>query len=303
MAAPVPAAVMAGDSRVGLACGIGAFTLWGLYPFYFKALAEVPALEIVLHRILWSSLVLAVLLLWQGAWPEVARTWRDRAMRGGLFATALLIAANWFAYVLAVTSGQVLDASLGYFMCPLVSVLLAVLVLKERLSRVQVAAVALVAFAVVMLIVAANVVPRIALFLAVSFALYGLYHKRLPVPPTVALFFECAMLVPAALLLLPWLAAQDGLVGPRAEPLTFFLLAMSGVVTVGPLLLFGMGAHRLRLSTVGLLQYIAPTMLFLQGVLIFGEPMDPWRLLAFVLIWTALALYSFESWRSAYRPA
>ena len=300
MSAPAEVRALPEDSRAGLAYAIGAFTLWGIYPFYFKALADVPALEIVIHRILWSSLLLVLILLLQGSWPALRRTVRDPALLRRLLVTTVLIATNWFAYVLAVTSGQVLDASLGYFMCPLVTVLLAVLILKERLSRTQILALALVAAAVLMLILALGVVPKIALFLAVTFGLYGLFRKRLPVPPTVALFLECALLVPVALLLLPWIAHQHGLVTPGERPWSFFLLAMAGVVTVGPLLLFGLGAHRLRLSTVGLLQYITPSMLFVEGVLFFREPLSPWRLLAFAMIWAALALYTRDSWRSAH---
>jgi chloramphenicol-sensitive protein RarD len=294
-----PAAAAGGDSREGLLCGAGAFVLWGIYPFYFKALAEVPALEIVVHRIVWSTPVLALLLLRGDGWAEVARTVRDWHLLRGLLATTLLIATNWLVYVLAVTGGQVLDASLGYYMCPLVSVVLGVVVLKERLTRVQIMAVGLVALAVVLLIATLGVVPKVALFLAASFGLYGLFRKRLPVAPAAALFLECALLLPVALLLLAWFAGRGELVGPAAAPWTFFLLAMAGVVTVGPLLLFGMGAKRLRLTTVGLLQYITPTMLLVEGVLWFGEALNPWRLLAFALIWAALALYTWEGLRQA----
>ena len=295
------AAEPAGDRRDGLLFGASAFTLWGLYPFYFKALAAVPALEIVVHRIVWSTLLLALLLQLQGGWHEVARALRDPALRRGLIATTVLIGANWFAYVLAVTGDQVLDASLGYFLCPLVSVGLGVLVLKERLSRAQMAALALMAAAVAMLVVTLGVVPKMALFLAVSFGLYGLLRKRLAVTPLAALFLECALLVPAALLVLPWLAGNGRLVTPSGDPSTFLLLMLAGAITVGPLLLFGLGAQRLRLSTVGLLQYITPSLLFVEGVLLFDEPLSPWRLLAFVLIWAALALYTAEGWRQRRR--
>jgi chloramphenicol-sensitive protein RarD len=291
----------AGESREGLLLGAGAFVLWGLYPFYFRALTQVPALEIVVHRIVWSTLVLALVVQAQNAWPEVRQAAHDPALRRRLLATTLLMATNWFAYVVAVTGGQVLDASLGYFMCPLVSVLLAVVVLKERLSRLQVAAVALMALAVAMLIVALGIVPRMALFLAVSFGLYGLFHKGLPISASAALFVECALLLPLGALVLVWLAAMGSLVGPESDPRAFILLLLAGVVTVGPLLLFGMGAQRLRLSTLGLLQYIAPTMLFVEAVFWFGEPLNPWRLATFVLIWAALGVYTADSWRRARR--
>lgn len=282
------------ESRAGLAMGAGAFALWGIYPFYFKALGDVPPLEIVAHRIFWSTLTLAPLIQLRGAWPAVLAALSDRRLRWGLAATTILIAANWFAYVVAVTSGQVLDASLGYFLCPLVNVALGVAVLKERLTPAQIAAVALAAAAVVLLIVALGIVPRLALFLAVSFGLYGLTRKRLPVDPLSALFLECALLLPAGLAVAFWLGFAGTSRTVEGETWTLVLLALSGIVTIGPLLLFGMGAKRLRLSTVGILQYIAPTMLFVEGVVWFGEPLNPWRLAAFVLIWTALVIYTID---------
>ena len=297
------AAPLGGDTREGLLLGAGAFALWGLYPFYFKALAHVSPLEIVVHRILWSSLLLALIIQARGGWRAVTTALFDRRLRLGLVTTTLLIAANWFVYVLAVTGDQVLDASLGYFLCPLVSVALGVMVLKERLTPGQTVSVALAAMAVVLLIVMLGIVPRIALFLAVSFGLYGLLRKRLPVDPLTALFLECALLIPAALVVAVWLAAAGALRTAEGEPWTLFLLFLSGIITVGPLLMFGMGAKRLRLSTVGLLQYIAPSMLFVEGVVWFGEPLNPWRLVAFVLIWTALVLYTADGWLRARRGA
>lgn len=282
------------DSRAGLIMAATAFTLWGVYPFYFKALGHVPPLEIVAHRILWSTLVLAPLMQARRAWQSVLAVLFDRQLRWGLGATTLLIASNWFAYVLAVTSGNVLDASLGYFLCPLVNVALGVAFLKERLSRRQTAAVALAAAAVLMLIVALGVVPKTALFLAISFGLYGLVRKRLPVDPATALFLECALLIPAGLAIALWLAAAGDLRSLDGDPWTLLLLMASGFVTVVPLLLFGMGAKRLRLSTIGILQYIAPSMLFFEGVLWFGEPLNPWRLAAFIMIWGALVIYSLD---------
>ena len=201
------------DSREGLLLGAAAFALWGIYPFYFKALGDVPPLEIVAHRIFWSTLVLAPLIQWRRGWPLVAAALFDRRLRWGLAATTVLIAANWFVYVLAVTNGQVLDASLGYFLCPLVNVALGVLVLKERLTPAQFAAVGLAAAAVVLLIAALGIVPRIALFLAISFGLYGLAKKRLPIDPLSALFLECALLIPAGIVVALWL----GLHGRRAH--------------------------------------------------------------------------------------
>jgi chloramphenicol-sensitive protein RarD len=291
------------DSRAGLLMGAGAFGLWGLYPFYFKALGHVPALEIVAHRIFWSTLVLAAIIHLRRSRPAVVAALLDPRLRWGLAGTTALVASNWFAYVLAVTSGNVLDASLGYFLCPLVNVALGVLVLKERLTPAQIAAVTLAALAVILLIVTLGIVPKLALFLAISFGLYGLARKRLAVDPTTALFLECALLIPAGIAVVLWLRLADSLRTPEGDAWTLFLLSLSGIVTVGPLLLFGMGAKRLRLSTVGILQYIAPTMLFVESVLWFGEPLNPWRLVAFALIWGALVIYSADSILRARQPA
>ena len=291
------------DSRAGLLMAASAFTLWGVYPFYFKALGHVPPLEIVAHRIFWSTLVLAPLIHLRRAWPEVMATLSDRKLRWGLSATTLLIATNWLVYVVAVTSGNVLDASLGYFLCPLVNVALGVAFLKERLSRAQLAAVALAGAAVVLLIVMLGIVPKMALFLAISFGLYGLAKKRLPVDPNTALFLECALLIPVGVGITLWLALAGSLQTLEGEPWTIVLLALSGFVTVGPLLLFGMGAKRLRLSTIGVLQYIAPSMLFLEGVLWFGEPLNLWRLVAFMMVSMALVIYTVDGVFRARKPA
>lgn len=289
----MPAAA-AGLSRTGLACAAGAFALWGLYPFYFKALAHVPALEIVVHRAIWSTAVLVVIVNGRRAWPEVRQALIDPQRRRGILVTTALIAANWLAYVVAVTTGQVLEASLGYFLCPLVNVVLGVTILGERLTRAHMAAVGLAAAAVLMVVTALGIVPKLALFLAVTFGLYGLMRKRVAVDPLAALFLECALLVPVALALGAWLLAAGSLHTVTADPLTLVLLVMAGMVTVGPLLLFGYGAKRLPLSIVGLFQYITPSILFIEGITFFGEPLDPWRLGAFALIWTGLAIYSWD---------
>lgn len=302
-AIPASVAAAARETRLGLAQGVAAFTLWGLYPFYFKALAHVPAAEIVAHRIVWSALLLALFLPGGGRWAAAARVLADRRTLAWLAATTALIGANWLAYVLAVTGGQVLDASLGYFLCPLVNVALGVAVLKERLSPTQVAAVALAAGAVLLLVWQGGVVPKVALFLAATFGVYGLLRKRLPVDAATGLLVECVLALPLAAGIALWLGATGGLRSPGADAGTWALLLASGFVTVGPLLLFAMGTKRLPLATLGLLQYIAPSMLFLLATLVFGEPLDPWRLAAFVLIWLALALYTADGAMRSRRQA
>ncbi len=287
-------AAAARESRIGLIAGVGAFTLWGLYPFYFKALAGTPALEIVAHRIVWSVALLACALPFAGRWRALVNALRTPATLGWLAVTTVLISANWLVYVLAVTGGQVLDASLGYFLCPLVNVALGVLVLKERLTPAQTAAVALAAAAVLVPVWQLGAVPKIALFLAVSFGVYGMLRKRLAVDAATGLLIECVLALPLSAGIVIWLGVSGGLRSPGADGWTWALLLLSGFVTAGPLLLFTMGARRMPLATLGLLQYIAPSMLFLEGALVFGEPVEPSRLAAFVLIWVALALYTAD---------
>lgn len=281
----------------GLVAGAGAYLLWGLFPFYFKALATIPPLEIVAWRVVLSVVALVPLLPLGSATAEVRSALADRRTMLPLVAAALLLAGNWLVYVLAVIGGQVLDASLGYFLCPLVMVALGVLVLGERPTGLLLAAVALAALAVLLLMVGLGVVPRVALFLAVSFGLYGLLRKRLPVGAVAGLFLECLLTLPLALLYLGWLAVGPGLAFPTGGRATDLLLLAAGVVTVAPLLLFGIGARRLTLTTVGLLQYIAPSLIFIEGAWLFGEPLSPWRLVSFALIWLALALATLDGLR------
>lgn len=282
----------------GLAAGISAYVLWGLFPFYFHLIREIDPLEIVGWRILLSSLTLALLLPIGGQARDMMTALRDRHLMRLLLPAALLLFGNWLAYVLAVTGGHMLDASLGYFMCPLVMVALGVFVLREPLTPLQLAAIALVVAAIALLIVALGVVPKLALFLAVSFGLYGLIRKRAPVGAVVGLLIECLLTLPLALALLLWIGlGDDGLAVPSGRIGLDLLVLASGAITVAPLVLFGYGARRLPLTTVGLLQYIAPSMIFIEGVWLFGEAMSLWRLVAFSMIWAALALYTVDGWR------
>jgi chloramphenicol-sensitive protein RarD len=279
----------------GIAIAAACFTLWGLYPFYFRELAPVGPFEIVAHRIVWSVVFLGCLVPFGGRARELVATLRDRRRMATLALTALIILANWFVYVLAVVSGQVLDASLGYFLGPLVSVALGVIVLRERLSRVQAAAIALAALAVANLMWQLGVVPKIALFLGVSFSVYGLIRKRLPVSPATGLLVECLLTLPVAVATFVWLGSTTGLAFGRQGAWIDLLLLASGVATAGPLLLFNLGAKRVDYATIGVMQYIAPTMLFAESVLVFGEPLSFWRLVTFALIWAALALYTGDA--------
>lgn len=288
MTSPGPAA-----RRTGLRYGLAAYLAWGLLPLYFRALHAVPPLEILAHRIVWSVLLLAGLTTLLGRWPEVARplaTWPGRLT---LAATTVLISVNWGVYIWAVHAGRVLEASLGYFVNPLVNVLLGVLFLGEALSRRQQVAVGLAGVGVAVLVVSAGRLPWVALVLAVSFGFYGLLRKRARVDAVAGLFSETALLAPLAAALLVVLARRgEGHLG--AAPATSALLVAAGLVTALPLIWFAVGVQRLRLSTIGLLQYLAPTMQFSIAVFVFGEPFTAAHGVAFACIWASLALYTAD---------
>ena len=270
--------------------GLGAYFLWGALPIYFKALGGVGSVEIVAHRVLWSVPFLFLLLVSFGRISEVRCAVRDWKTLRLLMLTALLIAVNWLLYIYAVTSGQILAGSLGYYLNPLVNVLMGRIVLKERLSRIQWAAVAIAGIGISGLAFQAAGQLWISLTLAASFASYGLLRKVAKVDATAGLGIETAMLLPFALGWLAWQAAAGvATMGDGTFQLT--LLLLSGIATSVPLLLFTAGARRLRYSTLGMLQFIAPTMQFLIAVLLYGETFTRWHAVAFGAIWIALGLY------------
>jgi chloramphenicol-sensitive protein RarD len=277
-------------TRQGLALGISAYGLWGVLPIYFKALRSIDSVNIVAHRIVWSVPVLAVLLSVTGAWGEVWEAVRNRRVLVLLTVTALLIGGNWLLYVYAVNSGHILAGSLGYYLNPLANVLLGRIVLKERLSRLQWAAVALAAAGISAIAIGALGQLWISLALCVSFATYGLLRKIAPVDAVAGLAIETALLFPIAAGWLAWgLVSGDPIFG--GSSLDLFLIAIAGVVTATPLLLFTAAARRLPYSTLGMLQFIAPTLQFLIAVLLYGEPFTSAHAIAFGAIWTALGLY------------
>jgi len=281
------------NRRAGLLYGVAAYLAWGLLPLYFRALQGVPPLEILAHRVVWSVLLLAGLTTWLRRWPEVARplsSWRGRLT---LLGSTALISLNWGVYIWAVHAGRVLEASLGYFVNPLVNVLLGVLFLGERLTRRQQLAVGLAAAGVAVLIATAGTFPWVALVLATSFGLYGLLRKVARLDPVAGLFCETALLAPLAaggLLLL----ARAGTGHLGAAPGQSALLVAAGLVTALPLIWFALAVAQLRLSTLGLLQYLAPTMQFSIAVFAFGEPFTAAHGVAFGCIWASLALYSAD---------
>jgi chloramphenicol-sensitive protein RarD len=293
-------------ARAGLGYALGAYLAWGVIPAYFKLLAHVPPLVVLAHRIVWSVLFLALLLTLGRKWGEVRDALRSRWTMLALLCSTVMIAINWYVFIWAVSNGKVLQASLGYFINPLVNVVLGVVILRERLRLAQIVALLLAAAGVGILTLATGSVPWISLSLAFSFALYALLRKTAPVGPLPGLSIETAILLPAAVAVaFGWISVRSG---PGGEvPIrgtTLALLSTAGVITAVPLLLFAAGARRLRLSTMGFLQYVAPTCQFLLAVLVYREPFRREQLLSFGLIWAGLAAYTLESvWNLRARSA
>ena len=273
-----------------MALGIAAYGLWGVLPMYFKAMRSIEPADIVAHRIVWSVPVLAALLSVSNAWGEVRQALRNRKAVGLLAVTALLIGCNWLLYVYAVNSGHILAGSLGYYLNPLANVLLGRIVLKERLSWLQWAAVGIAAAGISALAVGALGQLWISLTLCASFATYGLLRKIAPVDAVAGLAIETGLLLPLAAGWLIWnVAAGEQIFG--SSQLDVLLIVLAGLVTAVPLLLFTAAARLLKYSTLGMLQFLAPTLQFLIAVLVYGEPFTRTHALAFGAIWTALALY------------
>jgi chloramphenicol-sensitive protein RarD len=277
--------------RDGTVAALSAYVIWGLVPVFFKQLATVPALEIIAHRVLWSLLLMGVVLALRGQLYPVWRHARNpRTLARAALASALII-ANWTTFVWAVNAGHILATSLGYFITPLVSILFGVVVLHERLRPRQWIAVALAATGVALEGWRIGGLPWVSLVLAGSFGSYGLLRKQLPVDAAGGLLLETACAAPLAALYLLWLGSAGSF--GAALP-TDLLLIASGVVTAVPLLLFAIGARRLPLTTMGFLQYVAPSITFLLAIFLYGEPMNLARLVAFAAIWAGLALYSAD---------
>jgi len=285
----------------GVLCGLGAYLIWGFTPVYWKGLQAYPPVEILSHRILWS-LAVGLLLLWLtrgfAAWRSVLRAPREL---GAVGAAAGLLGANWLIFLYAVMTDRVLATSLGYYLNPLVNVLLGFFVLGERLRPVQWVAVACAAVGVASYLVVLGALPWIAVLLAVSFGLYGLIRKQAPVAPVTGFGVEMTLLSGPALGYLLWLNADGGASLPAGSLGTDTWLAASGVITAAPLLLFNAAAKRLALITVGILQYIAPSIGFVLAVVAYGEPFDAVHAWTFGWVWTGLALFTFESWRETRR--
>jgi chloramphenicol-sensitive protein RarD len=286
--------------RSGLAAALGAYVLWGTFPAFWPLLEPAGSVEILAHRIAWTLVAMLVLLTALRGWSALrGQSWRTWATITG---ASVLIAVNWGVYIWGVTHGRIVESALGYYVNPLVSVVLAVVVLGERLRRLQWVAVGVATAAVAVLWVGTGTLPWIALVLAVSFGFYGLLKKRVPLAPIAGLTAEGFLLGPIAIGYLVWLQADGTGTFGHGTAHTVLLIS-AGPVTALPLLLFAAGARRLPLATLGVLQYVNPTLQFGWGVLVDHEPMPPARWIGFVLVWLALVVFAVDGWRAHRRQA
>jgi chloramphenicol-sensitive protein RarD len=290
------------DTRRGILHGALAYGLWGIVPAFWKLLTRVSPVEILSHRVVWGLGTLMILVAASGRIEATRQAMRDRRVLLAMAGSSILLAVNWGTFVYAVSANRLLEASLGYFINPLVSVALGVVVLGERLRASQKLAIAFAAAGVTALTVHLGHLPYLALALAFSFGLYGLVRKTAKVESLAGSTIETGLMAPLAIAVLVFFAARgEGQLGHATWQLHLLLLA-TGVVTAVPLLLFTSAARRLPLSTVGFLQYLAPTGQFLLAVVVYDEPFSPATLGAFAVIWTALAVFSYDAWRAS-RPA
>jgi chloramphenicol-sensitive protein RarD len=285
--------------RQGILFAGSAYFLWGLFPIYFKTLHDVPALEILLNRMLWSLLFLVGVLTWRKQWAWVSTAIRQPKLIGGFALSAVLLSANWFVYIWAVNHGHIVDASLGYFITPLVNILIGSVLLREKLRPGQWLSVALAAVGVAWLTIQTGHLPWIGLVLAATFGTYGLLRKTSALGALEGLSLETALLFPFAFGWLCWLTAQGQNSFIASSVNIKMLLLISGPITAIPLLLFAAGARRIPMTTLGLLQYISPLVQLLLGVWLYHEPFDSNKLAGFIAIWAALIVYSAEGlWRN-----
>lgn len=281
------------DAPRGFAFALAAYLLWGFLPLYMKAVSHIPAMEVVAHRIVWSVPVAGVVLLALGRTADIKAAFRQPATLLMAAVTAAIISVNWGVYVWAIMADRAVETALGYYINPLVSMLLGALFLGERFSRLQIVALALAVAAVAILTLMAGGLPWVSLVLAFSFAAYGYLRKTLPVGPSQGFFLEVLILSGPCLAYIVWLQA-NGQGHFFDSSYNFWMLLASGPATAIPLILFAFGAKLLRISTIGIMQYLSPTMIALIGVFVFGEPFGAARMVAFGLIFAALALYTWS---------
>ncbi|HMT95004.1 EamA family transporter RarD [uncultured Thiothrix sp.] len=288
---------MLSQQKLGLIYGLSAYTIWGLFPWYFHFLSHVNPWQVLTQRIIWSFLLVSVIALFIRHWSLIKAALMQRNILLGLLLSSLLIAANWLIFIWAVGQGRVLESSLGYFITPLVSVLLARIFLKESLDIYRLSACILAVIGVLWLVIQLGVLPWISLSLAISFGFYGLVRKKVPVDSLTGLWVETGILLPFAFTWWLWLEWQGQSQLFTENLQTTFLLIFSGALTAAPLLLFASAANRLSLTAVGFMMYINPTMQFLTAIYLLKEPLNHQQLIAFICIWIALVVFSIGAVR------
>ncbi len=287
------------EQKLGGLAAISAYTLWGIAPLYFKQIADIPSLEILVHRIVWSCLLLLAVVVGIRQWPQLRAVLSQPKLLAALMLTSVLLGFNWWLFIWAVNQNHMLDASLGYYINPLLNVLLGMVFLGERLRKMQWFALTLAGCAVLYQLLSYGAFPWIAFALAGSFAIYGLLRKKLAVNAMIGLLLESLLLLPLAVWYW-WFVADSYAVNllHNSWTLNLWLMAAALVTTV-PLLCFIAGARRLQLSTMGFFQYIGPSLMFVFGVWLYQEPLATERLFTFAVIWTALAIYSVDAWQAS----
>jgi chloramphenicol-sensitive protein RarD len=284
------------DGRNGVLAALAAYTLWGFLPLLFREIEGAGSVMIVSERIVWSLLLLAAILAFSGGFKEVRALFSDRRRLLVTLLSAVLLAGNWLLYVWAVETGQVLEASFGYFINPLVNIVMGMLLFGERQNRLQTISILIAVVAIAIQAIGLGNIPFVALGLALSFGFYGYFRKTAQLGPASGLFAETAMLVPFALGYVVFNLMTWG-PGIHADPYHFTLMVLTGPATTIPLLLFAFAVRRLRLTTIGMFQYIAPSIQFLLAITLFGEHLNGVRLLSFALIWVSLMVFSYDSFR------
>ncbi|RTE64959.1 EamA family transporter RarD [Amphritea opalescens] len=291
------------EQRKGVLFALSAYGMWGLFPIYFKSVAAVSPLEILSHRIVWSVIFMALFILASGRWQVLLENLRQKKLLACLGASAILISINWGVFIWAVGQGHILETSMGYFINPLVSLLLGMIFLGERLRKVQWIAICLAVAGVAYQLILLGNLPWVALVLACSFGTYGLLRKQIVIDPFSGLLIETLLLSPFALVYLFWLQQHDQLIFLTANITTSWLLVAGGIVTSLPLICFAAGVKRLPLTVNGLLMYITPSITFILAVVVYDEPMNLNRLVTFALIWSGLIIFTVEGiWRARNTP-
>ena len=280
----------------GMFYAVAAYTMWGIAPLYFKQITDVPPTDILMHRVIWSALLLCVLLVLLKQIGKMKAIFASKKLMLSLAAASVLLGANWLLFIWAINSNYMLEASLGYYINPIINVFLGRLILQERLRPLQKFAVFLAIAGVVNIIVAHGTLPWIALTLACTFSVYGLIRKQIPVEPMPGLFMETLILLPFAILYWVMFAGEQSNMLTNDWELNGWLLA-AGVATTMPLLAFNAAAKRILFTTLGLFQYIGPTLMFILAVWLYQEALEPARLTTFALVWVGLLLFSIDAWR------